>query len=145
MECLTCKSISGEQPISPAPRIFEGQYWLVDHAYPCKLTGWLVLVLKQHAEALHKLSSEEFTEMGDLLGRAVKALKNVVGSEKEYVMCFAEAEGFQHIHVHIVPKASDLPEELRGPGVFAMLKVSPEDAVPPDELRAFCDTLRNAF
>ena len=29
--------------------------------------------------------------------------------------------GFSHLHVHVVPRAPDLPPELRGPGVFALL------------------------
>ena len=47
MECLTCKSNSGEQRISPGPTIYEGQYWLVEHAYPVKRVGWIVIVLKR--------------------------------------------------------------------------------------------------
>jgi hypothetical protein len=34
MECWTCKSNTGEKRISPSPTIFEGEYWLVEHAYP---------------------------------------------------------------------------------------------------------------
>jgi hypothetical protein len=51
MECLTCKSNSGEQRISPGPTIYEGEYWFVEHAYPVKRLGWLVIVLKRHEEA----------------------------------------------------------------------------------------------
>ena len=43
MECLICCSISGERRISPGPFIYEGAYWLVDHAYPTLLKGWLVI------------------------------------------------------------------------------------------------------
>ncbi len=36
-ECFTCQSISGEKRISPGPAIHEGNFWLVEHAYPCRL------------------------------------------------------------------------------------------------------------
>ena len=49
-ECYSCRSISGTTRISPGPYIYKGQFWLVDHAYPTRLKGWLVLVLKRHAE-----------------------------------------------------------------------------------------------
>ena len=57
MECWTCKSNLGEKRISPGPTIYEGKYWLVEHAYPIKMIGWLVIVLKRHAEALHELTA----------------------------------------------------------------------------------------
>ena len=66
MECFSCRSISGDKRISPGPYIHEGNYWLVDHAYPTSLKGWLVIVLKRHVEALHELSQEEFKELADI-------------------------------------------------------------------------------
>src|SRR5260370_12981866 len=65
-ECFSCRSISGEKRISPGPYIHEGNYWLVDHAYPTSLKGWLVIVLKRHVEALHELSQEEFKDLADI-------------------------------------------------------------------------------
>jgi len=37
MQCLFCLSISGAKRISPGLRIYEGIYWLVDHAYPTSM------------------------------------------------------------------------------------------------------------
>ena len=76
----------------------------MDHAYPTRMKGWLVLVLKRHAEALHELSTEEYTEMAALLERTVRLLRSEMGCAKEYAMCFAEAEHFNHIHLHVVPR-----------------------------------------
>ncbi len=36
-------------------------------------------------------------------------------------MLYAEAEGFAHLHVHLVPRMPDQPEERRGPAVFGYL------------------------
>src|SRR5512135_1177493 len=74
MECWTCRSNSGEQRISPGPTIFEGKYWFVEHAYPVKVLGWLVIVLKRHAEALHELAAEEFTELAQIQARVIPLL-----------------------------------------------------------------------
>ena len=119
MECWTCQSNSGEKRISPGPTIFEGQYWLVEHAYPVKTIGWLVMVLKRHVEELH--------------------------CEKEYVSCYAEQEHFQHIHFHVFAKPPGLPDELKGGKSFALLKVISEEAVPPDEIISFCKLLKDKF
>ena len=145
MTCLTCLSNSGEKRISPGPTIYEGAYWYLEHAYPTTLKGWLVAVLKRHAEALHALTPEEFAELGVIQARATKLLFEALDCEKEYVMCLAEGEGFHHIHVHIVPKPRDLPDELKATRIFALLKVTAEEALPPQEVKAFCELLREQW
>lgn len=141
-ECLSCSAISGARPISPGPRIFEGEHWLVDHAYPSALKGWLVLVTKRHVEALHDLAPQEFAELGELLGRTVGALHATLDYEKEYTMCFAEAHGYKHIHFHVIPKPHELPRELRSGGIFGFLDVDEHTPVPRDEVSAFCQELK---
>ena len=104
MECWICKSNTAEKKISPGPTIFEGQYWLVEHAYPVKTMGWLVIVLKRHAEALHELTAEEFAELAQIQAKLTKALFEELHCEKEYISCYAEAEHFYHIHFHVFAK-----------------------------------------
>lgn len=144
-ECLSCQSISGVKRISPGPTIHEGHYWLVEHAYPSKLKGWLVIVLKRHAEALHELELEELEELARLTHRVTRLLRQTLGCEKEYMMCIAEGQGFKHIHVHLVPKPPDLPPELKGPRIFALIAVDESQAAPPGEVRALCEDLRAKF
>lgn len=50
-----------------------------------------------------------------------------VGCTKTYVVQFAEAEGFAHTHVHVIPRAADMPEDRIGPAVFGCLG-GPESA-----------------
>ena len=144
-ECLSCPSIAGEKRISPGPFIHEGRYWVVDHAYPCALAGWLVLVLKRHATALHELTREEFAELGELQYRTAQALRGELGSQREYSICLAEGPGFNHIHVHMVPRAQNLPEELRGPRIFALLNPAAHTPLAPEEVVAVSERLRAAF
>ena len=145
MECWTCRSNTGEKGISPGPTIFEGKYWFVEHAYPVKIIGWLVIVLKRHGEALHELTAEEFAELGQIQARLMPLLHEELQCEKEYVSCYAEMEHFHHIHFHIFARPANFPEELKGGKSFALLKVTPETAVPPNEITSFCELLRNKF
>jgi diadenosine tetraphosphate (Ap4A) HIT family hydrolase len=144
-ECFTCQSISGEKRISPGPTIHEGDFWLVEHAYPCRLKGWLVLVLKRHVEALHELSQGEFRELADLQHKLARLLRDELDCEKEHSICLAEAEHFHHIHFHLVPKPKNLPDELRATRIFAMLHPEETDAIPPDEIRKLCHHLKARF
>jgi diadenosine tetraphosphate (Ap4A) HIT family hydrolase len=145
MECWTCKSNTGEKRISPGPTIYKGKYWLVEHAYPVKIIGWLVIVLKRHAEALHELTVEEFAELGYIQSKVTQLLFEELHCEKEYISCFAEAEHFAHIHFHVFAKPHDFPEALKGGNSFALLNVSAEGEVPPDDIIAFCQILKNRF
>ena len=42
-------------------------------------------------------------------------------------MFFAEAEGFEHLHIHVVPRLPDFEHDVTGPRVFAFLD-QPEPA-----------------
>ena len=94
MECWTCKSNTGEKRISPGPTVFDGKYWLVEHAYPVKTIGWLIIVLKRHAEALHELTTEEFAELAWIQGKFIHLLHEELSCEKEYISCYAETGHF---------------------------------------------------
>jgi len=142
MECLSCLSLQGIQRISPGPYIYEGRSWVVDHAYPTYLKGWLVIVLKRHVEALHDLTREEFQELGDIQYRLAQVMGSRASIEKEYMMCFSEAEHFHHIHIHFVAKPVDLPQEVKGPRIFSYLNVDQQSAVPPDEIKILCEELK---
>ena len=137
--------MNGAARISPGPTIYEGRYWLVEHAYPTALKGWLVIVLRRHAEALHELSAEECLELGELQGKTARLLHQQTGCQKEYMVFFAEQPGFAHIHFHVVPRAVEWPEALKGGKSFALLKVSEAEAVAPEEVRQFCIELQQRF
>ena len=141
-QCRSCLGLKGTPRISPGPPIHVGEFWQVEHAYPSRLVGWLVIALRRHAVALHELTSAEFIEFGAILERTVRALHDTLGTAKEYVACYAEQQGFEHIHFHVVPRAGDLPEEFRGADSFAFLRVSLTEAADPDEVRRFCERLQ---
>jgi diadenosine tetraphosphate (Ap4A) HIT family hydrolase len=144
-ECYSCRSISGVKRISPGPTIYEGQHWVVEHAYPCAMLGWLVIVLKRHVEALHDLTPEEFAELGSLLERTARALHSHLGTRKEYVACYAEAEHFNHVHTHVVARSEEWPQEFKGPRSFRLLDENHIVPVAPPEVDAFCRAMQVYF
>jgi diadenosine tetraphosphate (Ap4A) HIT family hydrolase len=140
MECLSCLSLSGEKRISPGPFIYQGQYWVVDHAYPTSYLGWLVIVPRRHVEALHELTREEFAELADIAYRVAQVMGTERGIVKEYLMCFAEGEGFHHVHIHVVPRPADLPDACKGPRIFTFLAVDDaRPAVPAEQITAYSE------
>jgi diadenosine tetraphosphate (Ap4A) HIT family hydrolase len=100
--------------------IIEGS-WRVAHAFNTVLPGWLVVLPKRHITSLDQATIEESQQLGPLLRRCSLALKAITGCEKSYFMSFGEAEGFSHLHVHVVPRMSSFTSEQIGPKVFSFL------------------------
>jgi diadenosine tetraphosphate (Ap4A) HIT family hydrolase len=141
MECLICKSNSGEKRISPGPTIYEGKYWLVEHAYPTKIKGWIVIVLKRHSEALHDLSVEEFRELSIIESKIVHLQSIAMNCEKEYISCYAEKGQFNHIHFHIFAKPRELSQEFIGINSFKLINIIEEESIPKEEIIRICSEL----
>ncbi|MGO9660850.1 MAG: HIT family protein [Acidimicrobiales bacterium] len=104
--------------------------WDVAHAYGTSVEGWTVLVLRRHVTSVAEMIDEEASELGPLIRLVSRALGEVLGCAKTYVAQFAEHPQHNHVHFHIIPRAPDQPEELRGPRVFAGLGGPEERWVP---------------
>lgn len=132
-DCYSCRK-AAEVDAAPREQVLRTRHWTVAHAFDSGLRGWLVLLPLRHVTALHELSPDEAVELGPLLRELSTALHDVVACEKTYVMLFAEAEGFAHLHFHVVPRMRDQPDELRGPRIVGMLGLPPESRLPEDEM-----------
>ncbi len=73
--------------------------------------------------------------LGLLARKASIALQAVTGCTKTYLMLFAEAEGFGHLHVHVVPRMPDFEPEVLGPRVFAYLTDDESSWIPEGDAR----------
>lgn len=136
--CYACEQdVTGDLP----ERLYADDRWRVAHAFDSSLPGWLIVLPRRHLHGLHELDAAEAAGLGVLLRAVSTALVEVTGCVKTYVMLFAEAEGFEHLHVHVVPRHADLPAEHRGPRVFAHLGVPSEQQVPQAERAALAARL----
>lgn len=80
---------------------------------------------RRHVTSIAALTDVEASSLGSWQVRLSRALHKVTSCEKTYIAQFGEAEGFAHVHFHVVPRAADLADELRGPRIFRML--GPDD------------------
>ncbi|MGF7239018.1 MAG: HIT family protein [Frankia sp.] len=132
--CYSCDRNRELDRLAPRERVFVDVDWRVAHAFNSALPGWLVLLPRRHVTSLVDLTNAETAKIGPLLGALSRALGEVTGCVKSYVMLFAEAEGFAHLHFHVVPRMLDQPIHLRGPAVFGYLDQPPERRVPAPEM-----------
>lgn len=133
----SCYSCAQEDQFDSLPmwqRIVVDDHWRVAHAIGTALPGWLVLVPRRHLTTIADLSDAEAAGLGTWQVRLSRALRAVTGCRKTYVAQFAEAEGFSHVHFHVIPRMADLPPEHRGPKVFALLGVPESQRVDSDRM-----------
>jgi diadenosine tetraphosphate (Ap4A) HIT family hydrolase len=138
--CYACR-VDASAVVPPRESVWRNDRWRVAHAFDSALPGWLVLLPRRHVTGAHELTAEEARELGTLLQTGSRALVEVTGCAKTYVMLFAEREEFGHLHVHLVPRAPDLPGDLSGPRIFGYLGRSPADAVPVEVMDALAARL----
>jgi len=142
-DCYSCRqeSLGNEAPLRQ--RIVRTAHWRVAHAFNSALEGWLVVLPRRHITSVDQLSDEESAELGTLVRNVAVALRDELGERcvKTYVMQFSEAEGFHHLHFHVVPRAHDLAEEHRGPRIMHFLQQPEEDWVSQERQEKLSDAL----
>jgi diadenosine tetraphosphate (Ap4A) HIT family hydrolase len=129
--CVSCFD-SARTDLAPRDRVYLSPRWRVAHAFGTRLPGWLVVLPRRHVTVLDELTLAEQADLGPLLAAVTAALREIIHCSKTYVVLFAEAEGFEHIHFHVVPRMADLDPALRGPFVFELLTGDTATQVPEE-------------
>ncbi|MCY3781571.1 MAG: HIT family protein [Chloroflexi bacterium] len=149
--CKSCERLANRDRGEAAlwDNIYRSAYWDVVHAYNSSYLGWLVLVLRRHAEAIDELTADEAGELGNLLRRVSLALKQQLGCSKTYVMQFAESAEHPHVHFHVVARMPEQAPEDRAYRIFRHLGVPLAQRCGEEELnqlarglKAYLDTLK---
>jgi diadenosine tetraphosphate (Ap4A) HIT family hydrolase len=142
--CLTCELMRrrdrGEAPVWDS--ILRTEHWDLVHSFDTSLLGWLVLIARRHIEALAELTDAEAASLGLLVRDVSQALQRALACQKTYVVQFAEAKEHPHVHVHVIARMPDLPNEARGPGVFRYLGRPKTERVPESDRDRLAQQLR---
>jgi diadenosine tetraphosphate (Ap4A) HIT family hydrolase len=133
IDCLSCRTAATIESQPIRERIWWDGTWRVAHAINCALPGWLVVLPARHMVSVADLTPEEAAGLGPLLAAVTRALTDVTGCAKTYVVAFGEIEAFAHLHFHVIPRSADLPDDLRGTSIFAYQKRPESEWVPAAE------------
>lgn len=109
-DCLICTKHRND----PSTFVFEDEDFVVAH-YPVSdevpemYQGHLFVEPKRHVTSFSQLDLHEARKIGELIHRGVRALENKLGAEHVYV--FTISHMVPHLHVHLVPRYPETPEE----------------------------------
>jgi len=130
--CFNCEQGARLDELPPRDRVYVGERWRIVHAWSA-LPGWLVVISRRHVLGLAELFPDEAADLGHVLRAGSVALASVLGCAKTYVVMYAEVPGFDHLHVHPVPRMPDLDPTYQGSGIFQLLKRPESEWVPAEE------------
>ncbi len=133
MHCAICKNI--EEKIDSY--LLETDEWLIRHSVETNIEGYLILEARRHILDLSQASDKEIATYGPMVALATRAIRRVVSPERVYTFTLAEA--VPHLHLHLIPRAKEMPRAWRGRGILAY-PLSP--AVNAATLPAVCQRLR---
>jgi diadenosine tetraphosphate (Ap4A) HIT family hydrolase len=142
--CYSCDQ-QRDESLPPREDIVHTEHWRVAHAFNSTLPGWLVLLPTRHVLAFTDLTPEAAGELGGLIRRLSAALEQVTGCVKTYLMQFSEAEGFSHLHLHLVPRLAEHPAAALGPGVFSLMAADESRWLPAAQRDEVAVALRAAY
>jgi len=121
-DCVACQANRGEI-VPPGGALYEDGLWRLEHTFePFPMVGWLVLKPLRHVESLADLTPDEAAALGPLLRRITAAMTETLAPARVYSVLLAEAVA--HVHIHLIPRAPDLPKEYRGPRVFDLMSAA---------------------
>ena len=144
--CFSCERNAGDpEQLPQRERVYDDGLWRVAHALSSSLAGWMCAITRRHLTSISELSPAEASALGPLVQRLSAALEATTGATKCYILFFAEAPGFEHLHIHIVPRLKDLPPERIGPGVIAYLNEPPERWIPATEMDSISGKITEAM
>jgi histidine triad (HIT) family protein len=96
--------------------IFEDQYVYVGHidrnGKPNYL-GHIMIDLKRHVPTLAEMTMDEAKAFGVMMARVSQALKEVVKAEHVYAL--VSGNSVPHLHLHLVARYPNTPQDYRGP------------------------------
>ena len=145
-DCYACRLTAGVEGLLGG-RIHATGHWVVEHCMGPLGTGTLIVKPLRCVVSVGDLDPEESAELGPLLQRMAKLVKDLTECDQVYVCLWSHA-GWEPVHIHFVVQPAwneqKCSYEFGGPSMQSarFLANTPLDK---EEVAAFCDRARAAL
>ena len=139
--CFVCELIAGA---NPHHMIYEDQTAVVFlNKYPV-LYGYTLMAPREHREqATGDFTLEEYLALQGLIYHVGEALRQVVPTERLYILTLGSQQGNRHVHWHLAPLPPGVPYQQQQ---IAALDLSRGIlALSDEEMASLAQTLRQAL
>jgi diadenosine tetraphosphate (Ap4A) HIT family hydrolase len=103
--------------------------------------GHSIVAVKRHMISPSSLNADEYSAVFELIAKVSKALEEKYSARKTYVIMIGDANKWQHLHFHLIPKHRNLPSM----GVYCFQKLfeaEPNRDTPDSEKQAIAAELK---
>jgi len=142
-DCYGCRLTKGLETL-PGGRILDTEHWVVEHCTGPLGVGTLIVKPLRHCLHVGGLEDEEARELGPLLRRISRLVREMTGADQVYVCLWSHA-GWRPEHLHFVvqPSWNSYRETYPGPGPRVQTAMFEAGERPDaDEVEAFCREAR---
>ena len=139
--CFVCELIAGA---NPHHMIYEDQTAVVFlNKYPV-LYGYTLVAPREHREQVTgDFTLEEYLALQGLIHHVGEALRQVVPTERLYILTLGSQQGNRHVHWHLAPLPPGVPYQQQQ---IAALDLSRGIlALSDEEMASLAQTLRQAL
>jgi diadenosine tetraphosphate (Ap4A) HIT family hydrolase len=99
-----CKICLKEQSSDPYFVMEKGHYVIYHAPVEKQLVGYLYVEPKRHVESWHHLTSDEKSELPEIIAQLEKMLYQEVQAERVYTLTVGEV--VRHLHIHLIPRCA---------------------------------------
>ena len=111
--------------------------------YPV-LYGYTLVAPREHREhATGDFTLEEYLALQQLIYRVAEAIRQVVPTERLYILTLGSQQGNRHVHWHLVPLPPGVPYEQQQTAALSLS--SGVLAIPDDEMASLARSIRQSL
>src|SRR5262252_3503943 len=136
--CGVCQSLAG-------PNLYEDELWVIRHAEPAGVPGWMLLISKRHVAGPAHFDDREAAVFGVALRHFERVLEQVTGALRIYTAAMGESH--PNFHAHMVPRYAVMPRDAKAWSVFDLQRAvgAGEVAIDRAEVERISEAYRRAL
>ena len=136
--CFVCELIAGN---NPHHIIYEDQTAVVFLSKYPQLYGYTLVAPREHREqATGDFTLEEYLSLQTVIYRVAEAIRQVVSTERLYILTLGSQQGNRHVHWHLAPLPPGVPyQQQQTAALDASRGIL---AIPDAEMAALASAIR---